>query len=70
MELETKEIQIKDTELRRKIEATARSATCALNHMSQEDIDALPVDVLAELRAKLTPIPVGDDTSDINNAII
>ena len=47
VELETKEIQLKDTELRRKIEATARSATCTLNQMSQEDIKALPVDVLA-----------------------
>ena len=47
VELEKKEIQIKDTELGRKIEATAHSATCALNQMSQEDIKALPVDVLA-----------------------
>ena len=38
--------------------------------MVQEDIKSLPVDVLAELQAKLTPIPVGDDTSDINNGII
>ena len=70
VKLETKEIQIKDTELGRKIGAAARSATCALNQMSQEDIEALPVDVLAELRAKLTSIPVGGDTSDINIVII
>ena len=62
--------QIKDTELGRNTESTARSATCALNEMSQEDIGALPVDVLAELRSKLTPIPVGDDNFDINNGII
>ena len=70
MELETKEIQINDTELGRKIETTSRSATCALNQTSQEYTEAFPVDVLEELRAKLTPIPVGDDTSDINNVII
>ena len=35
--------------------------------MSQEEIKALPVGVLAELPAKFTHIPVGDDTSDINN---
>ena len=38
--------------------------------MSQEDIEALPFNVIAELRANLTPIPVGDDTSNINNFII
>ena len=70
VEHETKEIQINDTELGSKIEATARISTCALNQMIQEEIEALPVDVLAEIRAKLTPIPVGDDTSDINNGII
>ena len=31
VELETNEIQIKDTELVKKIEATSHSATCALN---------------------------------------
>ena len=70
MDLETKEIQIKDIELGRNIEAESHCATCALNQMSQEDIEALPVDLLSEPQAKLSHIPVGDDTSDINNGII